>query len=191
MVATLVWVFNVLVLAWPVSEVILGVITHAKRTSATVRDRGSLVVLWTVIALGLSSAYFVRFSGTGSIGAPPALFLSAALAFLVSGLILRWIAILTLGSLFTANVAIQPGQHVVQSGVYRHVRHPAYSGLVLAFLGVGLAFDNWLSLLVIFIPVMAALSYRIRVEENALVDMLGPEYAEYMHRTKRLFPGIY
>lgn len=187
----LVKLFNVLALAWPVSEVILGLLARAKRASATVRDRGSLALLWIMIALGLSAGNFIRFSSAGSIGAPPALFQSVALAFLLSGLALRWIAILTLGRFFTPNVAIHPGQRVIRTGVYRYIRHPAYSGLLLAFLGLGVAFGNWLSLLVIFIPIMAALLYRIRVEESALVEMLGREYADYRKATKRLVPGIY
>jgi protein-S-isoprenylcysteine O-methyltransferase Ste14 len=127
----------------------------------------------------------------GSIGASPAVFVSAGLALTVSGLALRWTAILTLGRLFTPTVAVHPGQPVVRSGVYRRVRHPAYSGLLLAFLGLGLAFSNWLSLAVLFIPILAALLYRMRIEENALVELLGREYADYCEVTRRLIPGIY
>jgi protein-S-isoprenylcysteine O-methyltransferase Ste14 len=189
--AMLMRLFNVLAIAWPVSEVILGLLSRAKRASATVRDRGSFTLIWASIGLGLWAGYFLRSRGVGSIGAPPAVFLSFALALLVSGLALRWTAVLVLGRFFTPNVAVQPGQRVVRTGVYRHVRHPAYSGLLLAILGLGVAFDNWLSLLAIFIPVAAALLYRIRVEESALVEMLGREYDDYRKVTKRLVPGIY
>jgi protein-S-isoprenylcysteine O-methyltransferase Ste14 len=183
--------FYVLAIAWPVTEAILGLFSRAKRDSATVRDHGSLVLLWSSIAVGIAAANFIRSSGAGSIGAPPTLFLSVALAFLLSGLALRWTAILTLGRFFTPNVAVHPDQRIVRTGVYRYVRHPAYTGLLLAFLGVGVAFNNWLGLLVIFIPVMAALLYRMRVEERLLVEMLGREYTDYRQATKRLVPGIY
>ena len=183
--------FYILAIAWPVSEVVLGLLSRAKSSSHTVRDRGSLVLLWSSIAVGITAANFIRSSGAGSIGAPPALFLTVAMAFLLSGLALRWTAILTLGRFFTPNVAIQAGQRIVRTGVYRSVRHPAYTGLLLAFLGVGLAFNNWLSLLVIFVPIMAALLYRIRVEESVLAETLGREYTDYCQTTKRLLPGIY
>jgi protein-S-isoprenylcysteine O-methyltransferase Ste14 len=184
-------VFYVLAVAWPVSEVLLGLLSRAKSASHTIKDRGSLVLLWTSIAVGIAAANFIRPRGIGSIGAPPALFLSVALVFLVFGLALRWTAILTLGRFFTPNVAVQAGQRIVRTGVYRHIRHPAYSGLLLAFLGVGVAFNNWLSLAVIFVPVTAALLYRIRVEERVLAEMLGREYSDYRQATKRLLPGIY
>lgn len=183
--------FYILAIAWPVSEVVLGLLSRARSSSHTVRDRGSLLFLWTSIAAGIAAANFIRSSGVGSIGAPPALFLTVAMAFLLSGLAVRWTAILTLGRFFTPNVAIRAGQRIVRTGVYRYVRHPAYTGLLLAFLGVGVAFNNWLSLLVIIIPVTAALLYRIRVEESVLVEMLGREYTDYRQATRRLFPGIY
>ena len=183
--------FYVLAIAWPVSEIILGLLTRGKRDSATVRDRGSIVLLWSSIAVGIWAANLIRSRGVGSTATPPALFLSVALALLLSGLALRWTAILTLGRFFTSTVAVQPDQRIVRTGVYRYVRHPAYSGLLLAFLGVGVAFNNWLSLLVILVPVTTALLYRIRVEENLLAEMLGREYTDYRQATKRLVPGIY
>jgi protein-S-isoprenylcysteine O-methyltransferase Ste14 len=187
----LVKIFTILIIAWPVSEAILGVFLRAKRDSATVRDRGSLALLWGAIAAGLVAGHFVRMSGVGSIGAAPAQFLPVASVIIVAGLALRWTAILTLGRFFTPDVAILPGHSVVRSGVYRHVRHPSYSGMLLSFLGVGAAFDNWLSLVVIVIPITAALLYRIRVEETALTENLGSEYADYCKVTKRLIPGVY
>ena len=184
-------IFTIVIIAWPVSEAILGVFLRAKRGSATVRDRGSLALLWGAIAAGLVGGHFVRMSGVGSIGATPAQFLPVASVIIVAGLVLRWAAILTLGRLFTANVAILPGHTVVRTGVYGYVRHPSYSGMLLSFLGVGVAFDNWLSLVVIVVPITAALLYRIRVEETALMENLGSEYADYCKATKRLIPGVY
>jgi protein-S-isoprenylcysteine O-methyltransferase Ste14 len=187
----LVTLFNVVAVAWPISEVILGLLSRGKRRSAAVRDRGSLVVLWIAIVAGVTLGNLIRFRGVGSISASPAVFVSAALVLLVCGLALRWTAILTLGHLFTPKVAVRPGQRIVRTGVYRHVRHPAYSGLLLAFLGLGLAFDNWLSLAVLLIPILLAVMYRMRVEENALVEILGREYADYCEMTRRLIPGVY
>ena len=187
----LVILVSVMSIVWMASEVILGLFSRTRRDSAVVRDRGSLVLLWTAIVAGLAVGNVIRFRGLGSMGAPQAPLLCAALVAIVCGLALRWTAILTLGRLFTTTVAVSPGQRIVRTGVYRHVRHPAYTGLLLALLGFGLALQNWLSLLAVVIPVAAALWYRMRVEEKVLVDILGREYVTYCGVTKRLIPGVY
>lgn len=183
--------FIVVGIVWPVSEVLLGLFKRARRASATVKDRGSLMVLWGAIGLGFWAGFSVRFTGVGAMGVPLVVHESVGLAVLLCGLALRWAAVITLGRLFTANVAVHEGQRVVRTGVYRHVRHPAYSGLLLAFVGLGVGFGNWLSVVFLFVPIAAALAYRIRVEEAALLEALGSEYADYCRVTKRLIPGIY
>ena len=61
----------------------------------------------------------------------------------------------------------------------------------MSFLGLGVYFANYLSLVVIFLPILAAFMYRIRVEEKALIDAFGEEYRGYQAETKRLVPGMY
>ena len=65
------------------------------------------------------------------------------------------------------------------------------TGVLLAFVGLALSLRNWAALLVILIPIGAAFIHRMNVEEDALSRALGPRYAEYMKRTKRLVPFIY
>ncbi len=76
-------------------------------------------------------------------------------------------------------------------GPFRVVRHPSYTGVLLAFVGFALSLANWASLLVILLPISAAFVRRINVEEQALSSALGERYLSYMRRTKRLIPGIY
>jgi protein-S-isoprenylcysteine O-methyltransferase Ste14 len=71
------------------------------------------------------------------------------------------------------------------------MRHPAYSGSLLSFVGLGIFWCNWLSFLVIFLPIFAAFSYRINVEEKALIKNFGEEYINYSKETKKLLPKIY
>ena len=52
-------------------------------------------------------------------------------------------------------------------------------------MGLGLSLGNWAALLVILLPISAAFIHRMNVEENALSGALGPEYTDYMRRTKR------
>lgn len=76
-------------------------------------------------------------------------------------------------------------------GIYKYVRHPAYTGSLLSFYGFGISLNNWVSLLVVVIPVTAAFLYRMRVEEAMLSASMGAVYDEYKKQTYRLIPGIY
>ena len=117
--------------------------------------------------------------------------LGISLLLLAGGLVIRWTAILTLGSFFNTRVAIHQDHRLIRTGLYRLVRHPSYSGLLLVFLGLGFSLGNWLSVAVIVVPFFAALLYRIQVEESSLVEALGQDYVEYCKTTRRLLPGIF
>ena len=93
--------------------------------------------------------------------------------------------------MFTVDVSIQENHKIVISGIYKTIRHPAYLGSLLSFLGIGIALVNWLSIIFIFIPIFIAFNYRIKVEEKVLIEEFGEEYLNYSNNTYRLFPGIY
>jgi protein-S-isoprenylcysteine O-methyltransferase Ste14 len=78
---------------------------------------------------------------------------------------------------------------VVDTGPYRLIRHPSYTGVVMTIFGVLLCSTNWLAL-ICFVIALPGFAYRIGVEERALVDALGEPYREYMGRTKRLVPYV-
>lgn len=89
------------------------------------------------------------------------------------------------------NVAIASDHRLVESGPYRFVRHPSYTGALMLFLGLGVAMGNWLSVVIISVPIFLAFWWRMRIEEAALLEALGETYRSYMNRTKRLIPMIY
>jgi protein-S-isoprenylcysteine O-methyltransferase Ste14 len=113
------------------------------------------------------------------------------IVLIIAGLAVRWTAILTLRKYFTVDVAIINDHKVVMTGLYKHVRHPAYLGSLLSFLGLAISFSNWLAALVMFVPITGAFLYRIKVEEKALDAFLGDAYRQYCSSTKRLIPGIF
>jgi protein-S-isoprenylcysteine O-methyltransferase len=154
-------------------------------------DRGSLAAYEVSGALSVPAGIALAFTDYGRVGAGGAYVSAAGLALLCAGTALRWAAIRALWSYFTVNVSILEGQRVVRRGPYRWVRHPSYTGLLLRYLGFGLALANWLSAALIFLPLLAATLYRIRVEEAALGEHFGGEYAAYARETKRLVPGLY
>ena len=189
-------VWQVLYWGWVASEVYVAVRTRTRRGSGKVTDRGSMLILWVVIFASMTASQWIEAVGRGPVfGA--AIFGAAhwlrvlSLCLMLCGLAIRWTAILTLGRSFSANVAIQKEQKVHREGLYRFVRHPSYSGLLLIFLSVGVHTRNWAALAIAVVPPLAALMYRIHVEEAALNEAFGAEYAEYTRETKRLVPGIY
>jgi len=179
------------ILLFPVSEVLLALRRRASRADSGRHDRGSLVALWVVITLAVTASILLQGVAWARLPWRAGLLDPIALVLLLGGLALRWTAILTLGRHFTVNVAIARDHRLVRSGPYRLVRHPSYTGLLVAFLGMGLAFHSWLSLAVLLLPVSAALAHRIAVEERALREAFGAEYDEWAARTWRLVPWIH
>jgi protein-S-isoprenylcysteine O-methyltransferase len=186
---TLQTVGQLAVIAFPVSEIALALIKRGSGTSR-VDDRGSLRMLWLVVTASVGLA--IAGSGYGATSLPFSATTQEVMAtsLLVGGLVLRWAAIVTLGRFFTTDVAIHEGQRVVTAGPYRYVRHPSYSGLLLAFLGLGVYFGNWLSVVALMLPITLAVLHRIRIEEAVLLSALGPDYTAYCARTRRLVPGV-
>jgi protein-S-isoprenylcysteine O-methyltransferase Ste14 len=180
-----------LVFAFPVSEIALALVTRAGRTSARNEDRGSMRLLWITICASVTAAIVATGSHVARFpfGSTPRAIL--VLVLLVGGLAFRWWAIVTLGRFFTVNVAVFSDHRLIDVGPYRYLRHPSYTGMLVAFAGVGVYFRNWLSLALIVVPITLATIYRISVEEAALSRELGPGYAAYCTRTKRLIPWIY
>ena len=183
--------FSLLTAAWGLSEIVLGIVTRARGPSSVVKDRGSLVLLWIAIGFGLVGGNVIRFHRFGSLAVPSIVPVGIALVLVLAGIVVRWTAILTLGRFFSPNVATHTGQRILRTGVFRRVRHPSYTGVLLCFVGMGVAFENWASFCVLVLPIGAAFLYRMHVEEKALLETFGEEYAEYRKTTKRLVPGIY
>jgi protein-S-isoprenylcysteine O-methyltransferase Ste14 len=187
MLTTLIWV---VVVAFPVSEILLAVFKRAKADAATVEDRGSLRLLWIVISVSVAAATVLQGVRVGHFHIPATLLQWLGLSLILAGLGVRWVSILTLGRLFTVNVAIHTDHALVEKGLYRHIRHPSYAGLLLAFLGLGVFFASWLSILALVVPIALAILNRIRREEAALLAAFGDSYAIYCRRTKRILPGL-
>ena len=117
-------------------------------------------------------------------------FLIGELLF-IAGLALRLWAILTLGRFFKVTVSIQAGHRVIRSGPYRLLRHPSYTGLLVALLGLGLMLETWLGLAALIVLPLIGTLIRIRFEESVLIDALGYEYVSYAAETWRLVPGVW
>jgi protein-S-isoprenylcysteine O-methyltransferase Ste14 len=155
-------------------------------------DRGSKMVVILTANFSIVLGYFVAsWFPSMAFGRGWREVFFAGLVVLVGGMMFRWYAIRVLGRFFTFDVAISAGQTVIETGPYRWIRHPSYLGSLVGYVGVGMTLGNWVALLVPAVCMMAAYSYRIPVEERALVAGLGQAYEEYRERTWRLVPFVY
>jgi protein-S-isoprenylcysteine O-methyltransferase Ste14 len=157
---------------------------------ATQRDDGSkwflIASVWATVVIAIELAFL--FPGAAVARGRTAVFV-AGLVLMIAGLALRYYSIWVLGASFTVDVATRPGQEVVESGPYRWVRHPSYTGALLTVIGMLVCCLNLASLAAIVV-VAAGYANRIRVEERALATDLGSPYRDYMRRTKRLIPFL-
>jgi protein-S-isoprenylcysteine O-methyltransferase Ste14 len=147
--------------------------------------------LWDIANLIQPVGMVLGFAGIGRMQIMPNVIGSAGLFFLAGGIAIRWAAVRTLGKYFTSTVVIKRGHRLIRTGLYKHLRHPAYAGTLLAHLGLGLSFSNWFALALSSFPYFLVVWYRMRVEERALAEAFGPEYAIYRKTSKRLIPRLY
>jgi protein-S-isoprenylcysteine O-methyltransferase len=165
--------------------------SRVRREEAANRDRGSFFAIAALIAAGYWAAFWLwgwsvppgpRFGVWG---------LWAGAAVALSGMALRVWSIATLGRYFTYVVKVTPDQKVMQTGPYRLVRHPSYTGALLTGIGIGLSLRFALAPLVIGVTSFLGYWIRMAVEERALADGIGEPYRAYMAHTKRLIPFIW
>ncbi len=117
--------------------------------------------------------------------------LVAGIAVFAAGLGLRARAVQELGRFFKFTVVVQAGHRVIDTGPYARIRHPSYTGLLMASLGLGVGLGTWLSIPACVIPPLIAFSVRLVHEERVLASELGEPYRSYMRRTWRLVPGVW
>ncbi len=122
---------------------------------------------------------------------PGAAAFAAGMVILLAGLVLRGWSFKTLGTYFTYTVMVSSNQPVVANGPYRVLRHPSYTGLLLALAGVGLTSANWVGLAAMTLLPLTAILWRIHVEEGALLTTLGDRYRCYASQHKRLVPLVW
>jgi protein-S-isoprenylcysteine O-methyltransferase Ste14 len=108
-----------------------------------------------------------------------------------SGLALRAWAVRELGRFFKFTVVVQADHQVVDTGPYRLIRHPSYTGLLTIELGLGIMLGTWLSIPACLLPPLIAFAIRLVTEERVLARELGAPYRAYMARTDRLVPRVW
>jgi protein-S-isoprenylcysteine O-methyltransferase Ste14 len=103
------------------------------------------------------------------------------------GLLFTGWARIHIGRNWSGTVTIKQEHELISSGPYAIVRHPIYTGLIVAFIGSGLARGEWRGVLAVIIA-WAALWRKLRLEERWMTERFGEQYAAYCRRTPALVP---
>ena len=183
-------IFYVLMASWLLTEISYKQAMVSGKNDKKGKDRSTLSILWIVILLSITVAFFVA-NMTEAIILENIWIHYIGLLFLFLGIFGRIMIIRSLGKYFTVDVTIRTDHKIKKDGFYSILRHPSYSASLLTFLGLGLYLNNWFALLIAIILPFIAFSYRIKVEEEALMEQFGEEYKDYKMRTKKLIPFIY
>ncbi|ALR32098.1 protein-S-isoprenylcysteine methyltransferase [Chryseobacterium sp. IHB B 17019] len=187
---TLQIIFIISMIVWFISEFLYKNILKSNEKDKKDKDKSTLNILWIAIplsvALAVTASYTTEFPVTDEVW-----IYYLGVAFIIIGIILRYIIIKSLGKYFTVDVTIKEDHKIKKEGFYKYVRHPSYSFSLLTSLGFGLYLNNWLSLVLAVVLPLLAFGYRIKVEEQALIEQFGDEYLEYRKKTKKLIPFIY
>jgi protein-S-isoprenylcysteine O-methyltransferase Ste14 len=161
-----------------------------KRKISESGDKGSIWLLTISISLGYWLSFIIASAKTGRIYHWNTFFLIGSVLVL-TGLIIRVTSIIRLKQQFTYTVTKIENHELIETGLYKIIRHPGYLGQLIIFLGTSVCLSNWLSILLMIIPVLSGYLNRINVEEKFMVQQMGQRYLDYRKRTKRLIPGIY
>ncbi len=92
-----------------------------------------------------------------------------------------------IGRNWSGVVTIKEGHELIDTGPYALVRHPIYTGLLVAFIGSALARGEWRSVLAVAIA-WAALWRKLRIEERWMTERFGERYVAYCRRVPALIP---
>jgi protein-S-isoprenylcysteine O-methyltransferase Ste14 len=182
--------FYLVIGAFAVLELRLRVRSGLNRQGSRA-DRGSYALVYVTTAAGIVAAFALAGWHGGAIRDWRWPVFVLGMFLMAAGVAIRQWAVALLGAFFTVDVRVHAEQAVVDTGPYRWVRHPSYTGLLITFAGIGLALGNWAALAAALLVPTAGLLVRIRVEERALLEGLGEPYHRFATGRARLFPGMW
>ena len=94
-----------------------------------------------------------------------------------------------LGRNWSGTVTIKQDHELIRTGPYRWVRHPIYTGLLLAFIGSTVALDQWRGVVATLLVTLAFL-LKIRTEETWMTETFGAAYTRYRTEVRALIPFV-
>lgn len=187
--------FNFALLMLFISEIFIFVYAHEKKDRKVIsRDRETKWLLY----LNFIVCIFISFYNVSKKAFDfirmmklPGFCIELGIGSMLLGIVIRVSAVLTLKKAFTLNVQVTSRQKLITLGLYRKIRHPAYTGSILSLVGVALALRNLLSVIIVFCCCIICYQIRITVEETVLENRFGDKYTSYKHNTYKLFPFVF
>lgn len=106
-----------------------------------------------------------------------------------SGTLIACIARFQLRHNWSFSVQQKQQHELIQQGLYKTIRHPIYTGLLLLFIGNAIIVGDYRAILAVVI-VVVSFWVKLRKEEKLLTTLFGQQYIDYLQRTKALIPFI-
>ncbi len=174
----------------------------------------SFVLVWLVAALWVKSTkaaeplsvrltygslmtvgFYLLFSHRSAVGVLGTRFIGDTESIAIAGIVLTFAGVglsiwarLILGENWSGRVTRKVGHELVRSGPYAFVRHPIYSGLLIASIGTAVVVGEWRGVIAIPLILLSEI-VKARREEQFMLAEFGESYAQYRNETGFLIPG--
>jgi protein-S-isoprenylcysteine O-methyltransferase Ste14 len=183
------WLDHVIRLSWMlVMTIWLALAFESSQPVEAKKDRRSDISVW-IVSIGWVVLLLPRFNGPQLI--PRIAFMRfVGFGLIIIGLVFAVWARFYLGSNWDAYISLSLHHKLVRGGPYAIVRHPIYSGFMLALAGSVLNFGHLRSLIATLMVALAWM-YKSTLEEAFMKDHFGMEYNAYCHDVKRFIPRIW
>ena len=170
-------------------------IIKAAKTRQTQRKE-SFASRYSVMFL-LVLGYVLILNRRAGIGVLGKRFVPNVLSVVILGVTVTWLGVALaiwarnhLAENWSSAVTIKQGHELIRTGPYARLRHPIYSGLLLATLGSAVAIGEWRCLIGVCL-VLAAYSIKAKREEAMLTEQFGESFKEHRRHTGFLLPRMH
>jgi len=155
------------------------------------RGRGMRLLILVVVVLAWATAGSFRWIGHHRLFYENIVTQLGGIMLCAAGIALAIWARVILGTNWSGIVTLKENHELIQSGPYRYVRHPIYSGILLGIFGTVLALNPFVSGVVLMVLVLIGLRVKSLLEEKIMLRTFPDQYPEYMRRVRALIPGVW
>lgn len=143
----------------------------------------------------MAGGFYLLFSQRSALGVLGTRFIRDAESIAIAGIVLTFAGVglsiwarLILGENWSGRVTRKVGHELVRSGPYAFVRHPIYSGLLIASIGTAVVVGEWRGVMAIPLILLSEI-VKARREEQFMLAEFGESYVQYRNETGFLIPG--